>query len=155
MATRNPPRGKSATTALHALKMIDALRGGPMTTAELCATMFFTSSGVRNYIRLLQKAGIVTFTKQEPKNPTLIVRLVDDDAQIAAYCAELDLHIPRALSVIERQQQRMLDLSSAHAVNRVHVLADDEPVKHRRHPATQLQRDPLVALLFGASRGAA
>ncbi len=151
-----PLRGKSATTAMYARRPIAALQEhGKLSSAELASMLQLTLSGARNYLAMLKRDGLIVLERAQPRRPLLCARIIADAETVAAYCAQLDQYIPRAMEIIEKQRQR-LAAKLVDASVHVHLTADDEPWKvKRRAPNPAPARDPFDALFFGAPRGAA
>lgn len=116
-----------------------------MDALEICELIQFTRSGGRKYIRDLTRVGVICVLPKGPnRNETPVFRLVGNADCIAKFMASIDRPLPTAAP------RKAMPPPVAVPGSCVHICADDlnHTFRINRKP---VQRDPLVAAIFGAT----
>ena len=143
-------------TSRNMLRVIELLRERQgCTTLDVAQLLNYKQSGARRYLRDLEMAGITVRSVRKITGQFDLVRLVDDEGRVQLFERQLKGGVPteqqlnRAImrrQVAEERQRGLLPGTMIHQTD-----DDDEvPVKRRRNVDVVVQRDPLVAALFGA-----
>lgn len=132
----------SATRIELLARLVRALAGGPLDTAQVGEVLGFALSSARKYARDLVNAGIVRQVST-PKASHLFY--LNSMTRAEAWLARLradEQALAAGRTVKQARPQRALPPG-------LHLMQDDVPFQIRRYDAGPPRRDPLVAALFG------
>ncbi|WP_090436942.1 MULTISPECIES: winged helix-turn-helix domain-containing protein [Telluria group] len=133
-------------------KLVAELQNHEMLADEIAWFLKFSPSGARKYIRDLREAGVIELARYIEGTATYlgkaVYQLTPDAERVQAFLAAIAQ--PKREGAPPRKERPSLrEQSMAGNGRHFHILADDThyAIRVNRGP---VQRDPLVAALFGA-----
>ena len=134
-------------------KLIGELSMHEMLADEIAWFLKFSPSGARKYIRDLREAGVIELARYIEGTATYlgkaVYQLTPDPDRVKAFLAAI-VQPKREGAPPRKERPGIREQSMAGAGRHFHILADDThyAIRVNRGP---VQRDPLVAALFGSA----
>lgn len=134
-------------------KLIGELATHEMLADEIAWFLKFSPSGARKYIRDLRDAGVIELARYIEGTATYlgkaVYQLTPDPDRVRSFLAAI-LQPKRDGASPKKERPSLRDQSAAGSGRHFHILADDTHYAIRVNRAP-VQRDPLVAALFGSA----
>ncbi len=132
--------------AVRLKAVVEQIKQGPMTRAEIELLIGLTTSGCTKYMEdLLDNKIIVRIRVDgEHENVTQLYRVSDNAAHVDEFVRVIMLP---GLDGMPRHRGR--NISAEDGMRQVHIVKDDEPVKVKLEPAKPPKQIDLVLYLFG------
>lgn len=155
------PRVTKATgrMAANMKALIEHMRAGPVTAADVTDVLGYTFSGARKYLFKLRDASVVRVTKGcNIKHTPAFYSLINDEGAIESYLSAL-LDKQPSVEHIQRQDARngyLRDVEGSLPGSHIYTSRDDTLYSTKKIDNTpvEVKRDPLDVALFGPARAA-